>query len=217
MITKNKTVTKTLAVLSMVGPGLFLLGYNIGTGSLTTMAKAGAEFGMSLFWVLLISCIFTYMLMVAYGQVTLVSGKTALYNIKVHIPYGKIIAIYIIMALVTGELLALMGIMGITVDLLQEALKILGTDASVHPVTITIVLVILLLLLLWFGSYKLFEKVLMVFVVLMVLCFIVAFVLLKPNVREIMLGLMPTIPEGKGSLGLIAAMAALFGAGHLTL
>ena len=27
--------------LSSIGPGLFLIGYNIGTGSVTTMAKAG--------------------------------------------------------------------------------------------------------------------------------------------------------------------------------
>src|SRR3954468_8246597 len=104
MSTKNKS--KILIALSMIGPGLFLMGYNIGTGSITTMAKAGAEYGMSLFWALLLSCIFTYVLMVAYGQVTLVTGKTSLYNIKIHIPYGKPIAIYIIIALVIGELLA---------------------------------------------------------------------------------------------------------------
>ena len=58
--------------LSLVGPGLFLLGYNIGTGSITTMAKAGADYGMTLFWALILSCLFTYILMVAYGKLTLV-------------------------------------------------------------------------------------------------------------------------------------------------
>ena len=67
---------KILIALSAFGPGLFLIGYNIVTGSVTTMAKAGAEFGMALFWALLLSCLFTFILMVAYGQVTLVSGKT---------------------------------------------------------------------------------------------------------------------------------------------
>lgn len=36
--------------LSAVGPGLFLIAYNIGTGSVTTIAKTGAEHGMTLFW-----------------------------------------------------------------------------------------------------------------------------------------------------------------------
>jgi manganese transport protein len=203
----GKRTSKILIALSLIGPGLFLLGYNIGTGSITTMAKAGAEFGMSLFWALLLSCIFTYVLMVAYGQVTLVSGKTALYNIKIHIPYGKLIAIYIIITLVIGELLALMGIMGIAVELLQEAFRILGSDVEISSATITIVLAILLLILLWFGNYLIFEKVLTVFVILMVLCFMGAFVMLRPNVTEIILGVVPRVPQQSGSLGLIAAMA----------
>ncbi len=77
-----KIKKKILIALSAIGPGLFLIGYNIGTRSVTTMAKAGAEYGMTLFWALILSCAFTYILMVAYGQMTLVSGKTALLNIK---------------------------------------------------------------------------------------------------------------------------------------
>ena len=49
----SKNVFKKIAIaLAAVGPGLFLIGYNIGTGSVTTMAKSGAEYGMSLFWAL---------------------------------------------------------------------------------------------------------------------------------------------------------------------
>ena len=61
-------VRKIMLALSAVGPGLFLIGYNIGTGSVTTMAKTGAEHGMQLLWALVLSCVFTYFLMVAYGQ-----------------------------------------------------------------------------------------------------------------------------------------------------
>ena len=100
---------KILIALSAVGPGLFLIGYNIGTGSITTMAKAGANYGMTLFWALILSAIFTYILMIAYGQVTLVTGKTALYNIRKQFAIGPILSIYILIALVTGELLAVMG------------------------------------------------------------------------------------------------------------
>ena len=75
-----RVIRKILIALSAVGPGLFLIGYNIGTGSVTTMAKTGAEHGMSLFWALILSCIFTYVLMITYGKVTLVTGNTALFN-----------------------------------------------------------------------------------------------------------------------------------------
>lgn len=197
---------KLLIALSLIGPGLFLIGYNIGTGSVTTMAKAGAEYGMSLFWALVLSCIFTYILMVAYGQVTLVSGRTALFNIKKKIKYGKPLALYILAALIIGEVLALMGIMGIAADLIQEGARLLGSGMAISTISITTVLIIALFTLLYYGQYALFEKMLTGIVLLMGLSFIVVFFMIKPDYIEILRGLIPVIPDKPGSLGLIAAM-----------
>ena len=203
----NTKLNKVLLALGTVGPGLFLIAYNIGTGSIITMAKAGADYGMSLFWTLALSCIFTYVLMVAYGQVTLVSGKTALNNIKNHFPLiGKGLAIYIMIALIIGELLALMGIMGIVADLLQEAIRMLTGGTLVSTLAITLVLIVLLTLLLWRGRYQVFEKLLTVLVLLMAFCFIYVFFAVKPDLKEVFQGMIPQIPAGKGTLGLIAAM-----------
>ena len=157
--------------LAAVGPGLFLIGYNIGTGSVTTMAKAGAEHGMSLFWTLVLSCIFTYVLMVAYGQVTLVTGKTALANIRRSLPLGKLLAIYIMSALILGELLALMGIMGIVSDLLNEGSRLMLGGDGISRFWIVLVCSVVLYLILWYCRYRLFEKLLTGFVILMVACF----------------------------------------------
>ena len=66
--------------LSLVGPGLFLIGYNIGTGSITTMAKAGADYGMTLFWALILSCIFTYILRVYLRIFTSWTSRIHRYN-----------------------------------------------------------------------------------------------------------------------------------------
>ena len=88
---------KILIALSAIGPGLFLIGYNIGTGSITTMGMAGAQYSMSLFWALILSGIFTYVLMVADGHLSLVTDNTALYNFKTRIPViGNILAIYVL-------------------------------------------------------------------------------------------------------------------------
>lgn len=198
---------KILLALSTVGPGLFLIGYNIGTGSVTTMAKSGAEYGMSLFWALVLSCVFTFILMVAYGKVTLVTGKTALFNIKSEFKFGWILAIYILIALIIGELLALMGVMGIVAELLQEGIKIISGGKTVETVWIILVIVVLMYILLWFGRYKQFEKVLTVFVILMGICFIVVFFMLKPDFMAIVKGMVPTVPDKPGAMGLIAAMA----------
>jgi len=64
--------------LTLFLPGIFLLGFNIGTGSVTAMAKAGATYGMSLLWTIVASCFATYFMICVYGKFTLVTGQTAL-------------------------------------------------------------------------------------------------------------------------------------------
>ena len=204
---KNKVFSRIMVGLTAIGPGLFLIGYNIGTGSVTTMAKVGAEYGMTLTWVLALSCIFTYILMVAYGKTTLVTGQTALFNIKSNFKYGKILAIYILVTLVTGEILALMGIFGIIADLIQEGSRILWGGSGFSTFRITAVLVVALYALLWNGQYKTFERVLIFFVVFMGVSFIFVFFLVRPGISIILSGLIPRIPRISGSYQLIAAIA----------
>jgi len=203
---KKKLLKRVLIGLTAIGPGLFLIGYNIGTGSITTMPKVGAEHGMTLTWALFLSCVFTYILMVAYGKTTIVSGKTALSTIKSHLSYGKILAIYILIALVIGELLALMGIFGIVTDLIQEASKLLFGGPGWNTLVITAVLVIALYILLWYGRYQMFEKFLITLVILMGLSFIIVFFMVKPSFSSIAGGLVPSIPKSDGTLRLIAAI-----------
>ena len=200
----NKIVKKFLAIIAVFGPGLFLIGYNIGTGSITTMSKTGAEHGMGLFWVLVLSGIFTYILMVAYGKFTIVTGHTALYNVRNGFKHGWIIAVYIMIALIIGELLAIMGVMGIVADLAQEGIR-MATGMKINTFWIILVAASLLYALMWYGQYRTFEKVLFFIVILLGLSFIVVFFLVKPSLGALAGGLVPRIPQK--NLGLIAAIA----------
>jgi manganese transport protein len=194
--------------VAAIGPGIFLIGYNIGTGSVTTMAKSGAVYGMNLFWALVLSCLFTFILMLAYGKTTLVTGNTALFNFKKFFgPCGKVLAIYIIIALILGELLSLMGLMGIVTDLLHEGTVMLFGGSGISKTWLTTILIVVLYLLLWQGNYKIFEKILIVFVILMALCFIFVFCMVSPSISTIVNGMVPTIPKTPGAFGVIAAMA----------
>ncbi len=204
----RKTIgKKALIAISAIGPGLFLIGYNIGTGSVTTMAKTGAEYGMSLFWALVLSCVFTFILMVAYGKVTLVTGKTALFNIKTEFKQGWILALYILITLILGELLSLIGVMGIVADLVQEGIRLLTHGYILKTGWIILFFVVCLYILLWYGQYKSFEKVLTIFVIMMGLAFLVVFIMVRPSFSSILAGMIPGIPHTKGALGLIAAIA----------
>ncbi|MBV2246244.1 MAG: Nramp family divalent metal transporter, partial [Lentimicrobium sp.] len=203
----QKIGKKILLAISAVGPGLFLIGYNIGTGSVTTMAKTGAEHGMTLFWALLLSCIFTFILMVAYGKLTIVTGKTALNNFRSEFKFGWILSLYILIVLIVGELLALIGVMGIVSELVQEGIRMITNGIIIDTFWIILIFSSFLYLLLWFGRYQSFEKVLTFFVILMGLSFLVVFILVKPSLGAIAQGLIPGIPDTPGAFGLVAAIA----------
>jgi manganese transport protein len=193
-----------------IGPGLFLIGYNIGTGSIVTMSKAGATYGMALLWLLLLSCVFSYVLMVAYGQVTIVSKRTALNNIKIEFPkfnIGKIVGIYILVSLIIGELLALIGISGVVVELIQEGFRLTASGMEVNRTVVGLVVMTSMAVLFWFGNYKVFEKVLIFIVSIMVMTFMIVLVMIKPDFNTIIAGLVPVIPEREGTLMIMAAMA----------
>lgn len=200
---------KILLALAAVGPGLFLIGYNIGTGSIVTMSKAGANHSMALFWAVALSCVFTFVLMVAYGKLTIVTGHTALANYRRHIPaagLGTALAVYVMAALILGELLALIGIFGIVTDLLSEGTRLLF-GRGLHTFWLTVILVAILYWLLWTGVYRTFEKFLTACVIFMTLCFVVVFFMVDPDYGAIARGLVPRIPRVEGTMGLVAAMA----------
>jgi Mn2+/Fe2+ NRAMP family transporter len=97
--------------------------------------------------------------------------------------------------------------MGIVSDLLQEAWRLLFDNTIINSLWLIAAIIIILYAILWYGRYHIFEKILTVFVVLMGLCFIFVFFMVKPSLQVIALGLIPSIPDKPGSLQLVAAMA----------
>lgn len=90
-------------ILLSIGPGIFCIGYTIGTGSVTAMVKAGSQFGMQLLWVLALSCLFSWVLMEAYGRYAVGTGKTAIHSFRTQFKLGKYIAIFIIAGVAFGQ------------------------------------------------------------------------------------------------------------------
>lgn len=190
--------------LYSIGPGIFLMGYNIGTGSVTTVASSGSRYGMSLFWALFLSCLFTYVMLVAYGKFTLVSGHTALSSYRSS--FGRWFTLFVMAGLVLGEIAALMGIMGIVVNLIVEWLHFM-TGYMMNKIIITLILLAGLYYLFWIGRYAKFEKLLMVFVSIMGICFITSMVLVVPGPGELIKGLIPRMPPDENGHLIIAGMA----------
>ncbi len=206
---KKKVNSSAIArLLAVLGPGLFLIGYNIGTGSVTTMASAGSRWGMSLTWTLVLSCVFTYVGLITFGRYTLITGETILYAIKQRLPMGKQIGFFIMTAVIIAEFASLTGLMAIVVDLLQEWIRYAGGYYNgAIKFALTLSLAAILFIILWTGEYQFLEKILAALVMVMGISFLATAVMVVPSWRDIISGLVPSAPKEPGASLLVAGMA----------
>ncbi len=207
---KKTTFFKRIWLMMLsIGPGIFCIGYTIGTGSVTSMAKAGSEYGMQLLWVLALSVLFAWVLMEAYGRYAVVTGETAIHSFRKKIKYGKILAIVIVIGVVLGQWNALAGILGLSANAIYELVHLFfpSTAAENYWVVLGIAVFVMVLLygLLLMGSYSFFEKVLVVFVTLMGVSFLISTMVVFPEPSEIINGLKPSIPQVPGGKLMVAA------------
>lgn len=199
---------KISKVLKSFLPGIFLLGFNIGTGSVTAMAKAGATYGMSLLWTMLLSCLVTYFMIVTYGRFTLITGETALQAFRKHI--HPAVGIFFIVALAMAVCGGVIGLMGIIADVCFEWSKEF-ISGGISQIYFALFFIGLVYMIFWKGTTGFFQRALAVIVALMAASFIVNFFILTPPTGEIVKGLIPNIPRvpadlGKGPFLVIASM-----------
>lgn len=178
--------------LALFLPGIFLLGFNIGTGSITTMAKAGADYGMTLLWTIVASCLCTFFMINIYSRYTLVTGETALQAFKKHI--HPVVGIYFIIALTLGVAGSVMGVMGIVADISSEWSKTV-IDGGISPIWFAAFFSALVFFIFWNGKTQFFERSLAVIVAVMAACFLLNFFLMMPPPGELIKGLIPSVPE----------------------
>ncbi|RLD13030.1 hypothetical protein DRI50_07980 [candidate division KSB1 bacterium] len=188
-----------------IAPGLFLIGYNIGTGSVTTMASAGAKYGMTMIWPLLLSCIFTFILIFTFGRFTAVTGETALYSFRTY--FGAPASAFVLASLLFSEWVSCMGVMGVVVQVVQEWSRPLTASGSgFNPVLLALIFGALLYLLFWQGQHKFFEKILAIFVALMGLSFLMTMFMVIPDPGEVLRGLVPRLPHDSNAALIMAGM-----------
>ncbi len=199
---------KFAKALALILPGIFLLGFNIGTGSVTAMAKAGATYGMSLLWTILASCFTTYFLINLYGKYTLATGETALQAFRKHI--HPAVGIFFIVALTAGVSGSVMGVMGIVADICYEwSLTVI--DGGIQAVYFAAFFITIVYFIFWNGKTQFFERSLAVIVAIMAACFLLNFFIMMPPPMDILKGMLPNLPqvpadEGKGPFLVIASM-----------
>tara|TARA_R110002049_G_scaffold115795_5_gene267952 strand:- start:6751 stop:7944 length:1194 start_codon:yes stop_codon:yes gene_type:complete len=177
-----------------MGPGVLVAAAFIGPGTVTVCTIAGAQFGYSLLWAMLLSIVATVVLQQMAARLGIVTQKGLAQVIKEEIGIGwiKVVVIGLILSAIVignaayeggnigGASLGLVAIFG------QEYL-------SFYPLATGLFAFILL----FFGNYKILEKVFVTLVVVMSLSFIVTAIITKPDILAIINGLFnPQVPEG---------------------
>lgn len=195
---------------SVVGPGLFCLGFTIGTGSVTSMVKSGSMFGTQLLWVLALSAFFTWVMTHAYGMYAIQTGDTAIHGFRHNLKGGKVWAIILIAGLVVSQWISLSSILNIVSNAVKEVLCLCVpgiTDAAAYwivlAVAVTIVVVVWVLLNM--GNYSTFEKILSVLVTLMGLSFIISMFIELPPAETLVRGFIPSLPSSDDTRLFVAA------------
>ncbi|MFT2091090.1 Nramp family divalent metal transporter [Paraglaciecola sp. 2405UD69-4] len=189
-------------------PGIFLFGFTVGTGSVTSMAKAGADYGMSLLWTIFLSCAITYFLISLFGKFTLVTGLTALQSFKKHI--HPVVSLFFIVALTTQICGSVIGVMGILADVCYEWSKGI-VEGGVSPVYFALFFIGFVYVIFLIGKTEVFEKVLALFVAIMALCFLINFFILMPPAMEILKGMVPNVPEASANKSSFLVIASMVG------
>jgi len=172
-------------------PGIFLIGYNIGTGSLTAMSKAGANYGTGLLWAVLLSCLITWYLINFFSRFTMSSGMTAMEAFRKHIHPAYAWILWGGLSIII--LSALMGMMGLLVDVVAvwfREVPGIGVNRALTGVAIAAVVLVLI----WIGNTRRLEAMLGVMVGLMGLAFIGSAIRFFPGVGATLQGFVPKLP-----------------------
>ncbi|MEL6916237.1 MAG: Nramp family divalent metal transporter [Bacteroidota bacterium] len=184
-----------------VGPGVLVAAAFVGPGTVTTCTLAGVDFGYALLWAMLLSILATIVLQEMSARLGIITQKGVADVIKQELTViwirNTVIGI-ILGAIVIGNAAYEAGNIG-GAALGMEAL-FGDTYTSYYPLIIGL----FAFLLLYLGNYKVLERILVSLVILMSLSFLLTAIITKPNMGEVLKGmLVPSMPE-EGILTIIA-------------
>ncbi|MCB1018621.1 MAG: divalent metal cation transporter [Acidobacteria bacterium] len=190
--------------LASILPGIFMIGYVIGTGSVTTMASAGASYGMSLTWTLVLASLFTHIMVVALSRLTILTRETTLHSFRK--AFGTPVTVFIIFSLAATQIASIIGVTAIMTDVFREWTAQIFGGSGVPTVVSGACFIGLLLALFWVGRHQFFLRVLAALVALMGVAFIFTAAMVAPDVDSMIEGLKPSIPDVGDPALLIAGM-----------
>lgn len=182
-----------------IGPGFIITSAFIGPGTITLCTLSGIDFGYSLIWCIVFSIIATSYLQELSARIGVISrlGLGDIFKSNSNNLIKNVFFVFVFLSLFIGNSAYESGnisgtVMGIETFTGSGMVHILGNEINILSVLVALILISIII----YGSYNLFEKALVGLVFTMSITFIVTAILSKPNLREILNGLVPRINDG---------------------
>ncbi len=179
-----------------IGPGALVAAAFIGPGTVTACTVAGASFGYALLWALLFATFATILLQEMAARLGVVTQQGL----------GDTLAKLLSQSVWRWPLIALVGVALFVGNSAYEAGNLAGAALGIEAVVgqgsnvfnmSVIAISALAAILLLAGSYKQIERVLIGLVMIMALAFLATFIIVKPNLSALALGMVkPSLPPG---------------------
>tara|TARA_Y100000590_G_scaffold61427_1_gene65611 strand:+ start:1122 stop:2312 length:1191 start_codon:yes stop_codon:yes gene_type:complete len=169
-----------------VGPGVLIAAAFIGPGTVTLCSIAGASFGYSLLWALLLSIIATIVLQEMALRIGLITNKGLAEVIRVSIK-NKFINRFLILLILCSILIG---------NAAYEAGNITGASLGIIAIInsetlnyIPLLIGIIAFIILYIGDYKILERSLIFLVIVMSVSFLITAIMTRPDLSSLLNGL----------------------------
>ena len=170
-----------------IGPGILIAAAFIGPGTVTLCTIAGASFGYSLIWAILLSIFATIYLQELSLRIGLVSQKNIIEVIRKSIK-SKFLNRFLLILIISSILIG---------NTAYEAGNITGASLGISALLdlnsinlIPLIIGIIAFAILFQGDYRVLEKTLIALVILMSISFIISAIITKPKFYDIVNGIL---------------------------
>ncbi len=181
--------------MKSLGPGFLIVGSFIGPGTVTSSTKAGADYGLSLFWCVIFSVIAVMVMQGMAARLGIVTQMGLAENLVKDFEdrplLRNLLCGLVAVAITIGGFAYMSG------DLTGTAIGISAlTGVSTRIIAPIWGLCILLILSFAGDAVKYLEKLLGICVVIMAVVFLVTMIVVRPDVGDLLAGCVPNIPQG---------------------
>jgi Mn2+/Fe2+ NRAMP family transporter len=184
---------------SIVGPGIVVAATGVGAGDLVATLIAGSRFGYALLWAVLLGVVVKIALAEATGRWHLATGSTIFAGWRSMGGWTSVyFAVYVL----------IWGFVYGATAMTSSALPLAALFPALSIPAWGILCGLVGLAFVWFGTYRVFERVMTALVGIMFVIVVGLAIIVVPDLGATVAGLVPTLPEGSAiyTLGLVGGV-----------